>query len=707
MAKITGIKLLHKRYTLEQWEKGTGLSAIPTLAFGEFGIATDTNEVRCNTHTEGEISFASATLVSFPKFEETTATAPSKTYIESILLDKTASNGGAELKVTKATLPGVKVEYDGTGAFITGLRMKDGDDHTIIYELGDVPTSTLTITPVTGTIATGTETVAVVTKVEDNGTNGHEHKIKYETVNLPTKEYVDTKVADAEIDLVVAGEANGNYISNVEAANIDGVHTITVTKATLPESPKGTGEVDAGANSASVVASVNLNDHTLSGTTKVIEGGTTSSGNGEIVVTPSAGKIKITLNDNNYATKAEISMAMVFKGTIGATEDNPTITALPTATYETVGDTYKVITAGIIAAGEACDRGDLLICRKVNDSTYDWVRVPAGDDVDSFVASVSAGVGIEVKGGLNPTVSHVDYSAAESVVKDMAASTYGHTGKVITGLTVDSDDLGHVVTLDATSVDIVSEAGARKIAQEEQSFTTVTTSGPITITDTASAESNDHIYSIGHEKVTKTDSSSNAPELAASGTFQAVTGVTYNEYGHVSGVETKTFTLPEDKDSWRAVKVNGEEKLSSLTSTQALDLTAGQNITLDTSTTASNGKIVIKTLGEATSEALGFVKLGTDNVLNGDKVYSVGKDANGKLAVEVPWTDTDQYKQDHGDAGHYILSSFESTVDTNGNSTTTSSANYTQRALRFCAIGRDHGGHVVAAEDITVLDGNA
>jgi hypothetical protein len=63
MAKqLNNIKLLHKRYTFEQWksggvtigraEDGSAITGIPTLAFGEFGFAYAEGknpEVRANT----------------------------------------------------------------------------------------------------------------------------------------------------------------------------------------------------------------------------------------------------------------------------------------------------------------------------------------------------------------------------------------------------------------------------------------------------------------------------------------------------------------------------------------------------------------------------------------------------------------------------------------------------------------------------------
>lgn len=73
------------------------------------------------------------------------------------------------------------------------------------------------------------------------------------------------------------------------------------------------------------------------------------------------------------------SDAMVFRGTIGAADKNPTVTEFPTS--PTVGDTYKVVsdgTYGILAARI----GDIIIYAK----DLGWVLVPSGDDGNVYHA---------------------------------------------------------------------------------------------------------------------------------------------------------------------------------------------------------------------------------------------------------------------------------------------------------------------------------
>lgn len=71
-----------------------------------------------------------------------------------------------------------------------------------------------------------------------------------------------------------------------------------------------------------------------------------------------------------------------------------------------------------------------------------------------------------------------------------------------------------------------------------------------------------------------------------------------DKFGHVSDVSVRTFKILDtdtDNNTWRAVKVNGTQKIASTAST-ALDLSAGANISLG----YSNNKVTIATTGVPT-----------------------------------------------------------------------------------------------------------
>ena len=74
------------------------------------------------------------------------------------------------------------------------------------------------------------------------------------------------------------------------------------------------------------------------------------------------------------------SDAMVFRGTIGAADKNPTVTALPEGAG--VGDTYKVVSDGTYGT-LAARVGDIIIYAK----DLGWVLVPSGDDGNVYHAA--------------------------------------------------------------------------------------------------------------------------------------------------------------------------------------------------------------------------------------------------------------------------------------------------------------------------------
>ena len=100
----------------------------------------------------------------------------------------------------------------------------------------------------------------------------------------------------------------------------------------------------------------------------------------------------------NFVSEAiAASDAMIFKGTIGASADDPTITALPT-TYK-VGWTYRVITDGTYA-GKVCEVGDLIIAlvNRAGSGNLDSDWCVAQTNIDGAITSITAGDGITVTG---------------------------------------------------------------------------------------------------------------------------------------------------------------------------------------------------------------------------------------------------------------------------------------------------------------------
>ena len=138
-----------------------------------------------------------------------------------------------------------------------------------------------------------------------------------------------------------------------------------------------------------------------------------------------------TLDLSSYATLAEISTAMVFKGTLGV---GGTITALPSPTKDLIGDTYKVITASNYQNISA-KVGDVFVC---ND-TPEWVLIPSGDEPNGTVTQISASSGIKTSNGQ-------DITSTGEIVADLA--NYKELAADATYVTTPTDNRLYAVQLD-------------------------------------------------------------------------------------------------------------------------------------------------------------------------------------------------------------------------------------------------------------------
>ena len=85
---------------------------------------------------------------------------------------------------------------------------------------------------------------------------------------------------------------------------------------------------------------------------------------------------------------------------------------------------------------------------------------------------------------------------------------------------------------------------------------------------------------ISHKKAEVAETTAEAKELAYKESFTIATP-SFDEYGHVKGIESKTYTLPEAVvDTVREIKVNGESKLAANELDKAIDFADGAGTTV-------------------------------------------------------------------------------------------------------------------------------
>lgn len=129
----------------------------------------------------------------------------------------------------------------------------------------------------------------------------------------------------------------------------------------------------------------------VDGTSKIADIDTTGVTSGTGATLPYASSTnpvatKAYVDTTVEAAVAELPQAMIFRGSLGT---GGTETTLPTATVDTVGNVYKVITAGTYAT-QAAKVGDLFIGTEVagDPVTYAWTLIPSGDEENGTVTSI-------------------------------------------------------------------------------------------------------------------------------------------------------------------------------------------------------------------------------------------------------------------------------------------------------------------------------
>lgn len=208
----------------------------------------------------------------------------------------------------------------------------------------------------------------------------------------------------------------------------------------------------------------------------------TGDSNGQIKVTPSSGNAynvdvkglaggaykavdtTVTSGSSNLITSGAVFTAidnlpepMVFKGSLGT---GGTITALPVNGSASIGDTYKVITAGTYA-GQAAKVGDLFTCLTKTSSANTWEYFPSGDEpsgtVTSIKISATSPIAIDSDAAITTsgtrTISHANSGATAGSYGDSTAQTPGYEGTFkVPYVTVNAT--GHVTGISEHTVKI-------------------------------------------------------------------------------------------------------------------------------------------------------------------------------------------------------------------------------------------------------------
>lgn len=342
--------------------------------------------------------------------------------------DTVDTTGAAKIKIGDGFTPwkdlpylvsdSVELTVAGTGYVLTGFEKKvDSGTGAVTYEftkgvidaisvgaISDITASGDDAVSLTTTKTEGTSTVVITAKHAENGANTSKGATANVTVTGSSTTAQTIKVP---------------YVTADKFGHVTGLSekTLSITMPSLSGYVKGTGLTA----DTIILGSGGSNIKTSS--VKIA----TTVGEGDDTV-PTSKAIKTLI-------AAATNGAVVFKGTLGT---NGTITTLPDASTSTVGDAYKVITAGTYGDITAAV-GDMVICYQVDSSTYDWILIPSGDDIEDTWRSIQVNGSSRLGGGTSTGALNLANGNGISLGGTGGKVTIGHSNSVTAGTAKGTD----------------------------------------------------------------------------------------------------------------------------------------------------------------------------------------------------------------------------------------------------------------------------
>ena len=471
---------------------------------------------------------------------------------------------------------GFKVDYAATTADVGVTTMSTTDDANAKISIGNTVSSTykeaVSISNGSATVNGYTVAAAAAKSVDTSIAAAST------SANLPTSaavaSFVEGKGYTTNTGTITKVQANGTDVASSGTANIPAATTSKYGVTELSSATNSTSEALA-ATPKAVKAAYDLAASKGTGTiTGVSVNGTSvaTSGVANITSMPASilsGAIPSAVtattqsagdNSTKIATTAFVKTAidnlpdpMVFKGSLGT---GGTITALPVDGSASIGDTYKVITAGTYAS-QTAKVGDTFICLTKTSSANTWELIPSGDEPSGTVTSITlkatSPIAIDSSSAITTsgtrTLSHANSGVTAGTYRSVTVNATGHVtagtnpttlsgygitdAKIASGvITLGSNTITPLTassTLDATKVsgtlptstytDTKNTAGSTDSSSKLFLIgATSQAANPQTYSqDTAYVDTNGHLYSNSKQVVNLSDT-------------QALTNKTYNGY---------------------------------------------------------------------------------------------------------------------------------------------------------------------------------
>ena len=252
-------------------------------------------------------------------------------------------------------------------------------------------------------------------------------------------------------------------------------------------------------------------------------------------------------------------------------------------------------------------------------NTNYWVTLDGSGDISSV--TVNAGTGLEVEAG-SASSSSGAFSVTLGLTDLITAGTHG-SSSAVPRITVDAQ--GRITAITTQSISsysgwtISDGTNSQGIASGNTLTVTATDEieGTVSATDT---------LTIGHADVNRSDSTSTASP-SYGGTFTAIDSITSNDRGHITGVNTKTVTIPASDN----VNTTYDLKVAAgAANTAILQLDASSGDDDEVTFTGDDDAIAITEVTTVGSEEIIFTLKDT---IGGARTFSGNVTVSGNLTV--------------------------------------------------------------------------
>ena len=248
-----------------------------------------------------------------------------------------------------------------------------------------------------------------------------------------------------------------------------------------------------------------------------------------------------------------------------------------------------------------------------------WVTLDGSGDISSV--TVNAGTGLEVEAG-SASSSSGAFSVTLGLTDLITAGTHG-SSSAVPRITVDAQ--GRITAITTQSISsysgwTISDGSNTQGIASGNTLTVSTTDeieGTVSATDT---------LTIGHADVNRSDSTSTASP-SYGGTFTAIDSITSNDRGHITGVNTKTVTIPASDNTNTTYDLRVAAGAAN-TAVLQLDASAGDDDAV--TFTGDDDAITITETTTVGSEAIIFTLKDT---IGGARTFSGNITVSGNLTV--------------------------------------------------------------------------